>query len=57
MSEQRTVNHTEQHSRHILVTANRTCPCPTLVDGVVARAVPIKHLVPTQGLVDEPLAA
>jgi hypothetical protein len=32
------MNHTQQPTPRILVIANRTCPCPTLVDEVARRA-------------------
>jgi GABA permease len=32
------MNHTQQPTPGILVIANRTCPCPTLVDEVARRA-------------------
>ena len=32
------MNHTQQPTPGILVIANRTCPCPTLVDELVRRA-------------------
>jgi GABA permease len=33
------MSNTDQQSPEILVIANRTCPCPTLVDEVAGRAV------------------
>jgi hypothetical protein len=32
------MNHTQQPTRRILIIANRTCPCPMLVDKVARRA-------------------
>lgn len=45
MTKDQTLNHSEQDSRRILVIANRTCPCPTLVDEVARRVGAAQHEV------------
>src|SRR3954447_2130564 len=37
MTEDQKLNHVEQRTRRILVVANQTCPCPTLVDEIASR--------------------
>lgn len=37
MTEDQKLNHTERDTRRILVVANQTCPCPTLIDEVASR--------------------